>query len=212
MKRIMALMLALLTLLSLVACSSDGEEDGGSSIDMSVSNNDLVYRPDENPNEDAFYYEYINGNEIAITGYAGSHKLHAITIPDAIDERKVTAIHASAFKSATNVNAITMPNTVTEIGDMAFYGCTELTAINMPIQYYGHGLNTKIGFDGYNDVKTKKYPNGQPNMMIARSINAGTSFRRPYPFVQRCGKNAKLPAEAAMATSLQGAIDSIVNS
>ena len=81
-----------------------------------------------------------------------------------------------------------------------------------PIQYYGHGLNTKIGFDGYNNVKTKKYPNGQPNMMIARSINAGTSFRQPYPFVQRCGKNAKLPAEAAMAASLQDAIDSIVNS
>ena len=80
-----------------------------------------------------------------------------------------------------------------------------------PIQYYGRGLNTKIGFDGYNDVKTKKYPNGQPNMMIARSINAGTSFRRAYPFVERCGKNAKLPAEAAMAASLQGAIDSIVN-
>lgn len=80
-----------------------------------------------------------------------------------------------------------------------------------PIQYYGHGLNTKIGFDGYNDVKTKKYPNGQPNMMIARSINAGTSFRRAYPFVERCGRNAKLPAEAAMAASLQGAIDSIVN-
>lgn len=80
-----------------------------------------------------------------------------------------------------------------------------------PIQYYGGTLNTKIGFDGYNNVKTKKYPKGQPNMMIARSINAGTSFRRKYPFVERAGNNAKPIAEAAMALSLQGAIDAVVN-
>ena len=29
--------------------------------------------------------------------------------------------------------------------------------------------NVKIGFDGYNLIKTKKYPNGQPNAMIARA-------------------------------------------
>ena len=79
-----------------------------------------------------------------------------------------------------------------------------------PIQHYGRGLNTKVGFDGYNSVKTKKYPNGQPNMMIARSINAGTSFRNKFPFVERAANNSKLLAEEAMATSLQGAINAIV--
>lgn len=81
-----------------------------------------------------------------------------------------------------------------------------------PIQRYGRGLNTKVGFDGYNDVVTKKYPKGQPNMMIARAINAGTSFREKFPFVERAGKNSKAPAEAIMAENLQSAIDSVVNS
>lgn len=80
-----------------------------------------------------------------------------------------------------------------------------------PIQYYGRGLNTKVGFDGYNSVKTKKYPKGQPNMMIARSINAGTSFRNKFPFVERAAKNSKMLAEAAMASTLQGAINAVVN-
>ena len=80
------------------------------------------------------------------------------------------------------------------------------------IKNYEHGLNTKVGFDGYNSVVTKKYPKGQPNMMIARSINAGTSFRNKYPFVERSARMSKDEAEAVMAASLQKYIDDIVNS
>ena len=68
------------------------------------------------------------------------------------------------------------------------------------------GLNTKIGFDGYNSVKTKKYPKGQPNMMIARSINSGTSFRNKFPFVERAAQNAESRAVTAMSRSLQESI------
>lgn len=46
-----------------------------------------------------------------------------------------------------------------------------------------HGLNVKIGFDGYNDVITKRWPKGQPNAMIARALNSGTSFLRKNPFM-----------------------------
>ena len=46
-----------------------------------------------------------------------------------------------------------------------------------------HGWDVKLGFDGYNRIVTKKYPKGQPNAMIARSINSGTSFMRSYPFM-----------------------------
>ena len=43
-------------------------------------------------------------------------------------------------------------------------------------------LNVKVGFDGYNDIKTRKYPNGQPNAMVARVFNYGTSHNRKQPF------------------------------
>ena len=45
--------------------------------------------------------------------------------------------------------------------------------------------NVKIGFDGYNRVKTKRWPSGQPNMMVARSIESGTSWMTKQPFMRK---------------------------
>ena len=56
----------------------------------------------------------------------------------------------------------------------------------------------KIGFDGYNSVRTKKYPGGQPNAMIARSVNTGSSFRAATHFADRAARNSKARAEKAM--------------
>ena len=46
-----------------------------------------------------------------------------------------------------------------------------------------NGYNVKCGFDGYNSVVTPKYPKGQPNAMIARSVNKGTSSMVAQPFM-----------------------------
>ena len=48
----------------------------------------------------------------------------------------------------------------------------------------GGNIDTSIGFDGYNLLKTKKHPGGQPNRLIARSIESGTSFQMKHPFVR----------------------------
>lgn len=55
-------------------------------------------------------------------------------------------------------------------------------------------INRKIGFDGYNTVKTKKYPKGQPNVMIARAIESGSSVRDKTPFVRPAVNAAKAEA------------------
>ena len=47
----------------------------------------------------------------------------------------------------------------------------------------GKEINTKVGFSGYNAVKTKRWPNGQPNIMIAAVCNHGNSntmVRQPF--------------------------------
>lgn len=54
--------------------------------------------------------------------------------------------------------------------------------------------NVKVGFDGYNKVKTKKYPNGQPNVMIARATESGSSVREKTPFVRPAVTAATKPA------------------
>lgn len=71
-------------------------------------------------------------------------------------------------------------------------------------------INTKIGFDGYNSVKSKKYPNGQPNSLIARAIESGTSMRPKTRFVANATKAAKGPAEKAMAEQFDKDIKQIM--
>lgn len=70
----------------------------------------------------------------------------------------------------------------------------------------GQTINTKIGFDGYNATKTKKYPSGQPNAMIARSVESGTSFRRKNRFIKRAVDRARPAAEKAIADRFDAAI------
>ena len=72
-------------------------------------------------------------------------------------------------------------------------------------------INTHVGFDGYNSVESKQYPNGQPNAMLARSINSGSSTRRKIPFMSRALKNAKDKAQSAMAARLDADIETIIN-
>lgn len=44
--------------------------------------------------------------------------------------------------------------------------------------------NVKLGFDGYNQIKTKKYPKGQPNQLIARVTESGSSYMDKIPFIR----------------------------
>lgn len=63
-----------------------------------------------------------------------------------------------------------------------------------------HGyIHVKVGMDGYNATTSKTWPKGQPNAMIARSIEVGTSFLQPHPFIAPAVRATKASAEAAMA-------------
>lgn len=58
--------------------------------------------------------------------------------------------------------------------------------------------NVKLGFDEYNAVKTRKFPKGQPNAMIARSVEGGTSFMPKHPFVAPAIRKTRAAAEKKM--------------
>lgn len=66
-----------------------------------------------------------------------------------------------------------------------------------PIQNDDGYVNVKLGFDGYNSVKTKKYPNGQPNALIARVTNSGSSYRQKTRFVDKAVSSTQKQAEKA---------------
>lgn len=69
---------------------------------------------------------------------------------------------------------------------------------------------TTVGFDGYNSVKTKGYPKGQPNAMIARAVESGSSARRKTPFVRPAVNRVKERAIQRMADKLDETINQIM--
>lgn len=70
--------------------------------------------------------------------------------------------------------------------------------------------DVKIGFNGYNALKTKKWPSGQPNQMVARSIESGTTWMRKNPFIRRAASKSKKKAEAAMKKSVIDKVEEIM--
>lgn len=78
------------------------------------------------------------------------------------------------------------------------------------MQYENGAWNVKIGFEGYNDVKTKTYQNGQPNALIARSVESGTSIREKTPFIAPAVKICRKNAQKAMEVTIQEQIEAIM--
>lgn len=79
------------------------------------------------------------------------------------------------------------------------------------MRHDGTEINVKLGFDGYNTIKTKTWPNGQPNAMIARTIDSGNSFTPATHFISKATKQAKPIAEKAMQFRLENDIKQTMN-
>lgn len=71
-------------------------------------------------------------------------------------------------------------------------------------------INTKCGFEGYNSVHTAKYPNGQPNAMIANAVNSGTSRRPKTNFVGKAIKQSNEAAKSAMAARFDADMEKLI--
>ena len=69
--------------------------------------------------------------------------------------------------------------------------------------------HVKLGFDGYNDIKTKKYPKGQPNVMIARAIESGSSIRDKHPFIRPATNKSRKSAEKRAQTIIDEEINAL---
>lgn len=74
----------------------------------------------------------------------------------------------------------------------------------------GWGWSTMVGFVGYNSQQTDDYPLGQPNAMIAASIEGGTSFRQKNPFITRALRKSQKAADEAMKAKADAVISEIM--
>ena len=73
----------------------------------------------------------INNGTITITRYIGFGGAVSIAIPSTLNNLPVTTIGQDAFESI-NMTSVTIPDSVTIIGDAALGGCTNLTSIIIP--------------------------------------------------------------------------------
>ena len=81
-------------------------------------------------------YAVNDDNEtVKITGYTGSKK--ELTIPDKIDDMPVTVIGKGAFYDNHYIEKVTLPDTITHIGESSFMNCDRMTEI-----YLGKSLKT----------------------------------------------------------------------
>ena len=64
-------------------------------------------------------------------------------------------------------------------------------------------ISAKVGFDGYNDVKTESWPQGQPTRMIAGACESGSPAMLKQPFIRPTVKRVK----GAVLTEMEIAAD-----
>lgn len=76
-------------------------------------------------------YEYrVYMNKIVISRYTGHD--NDVVIPEKIKGKNVDIIDSNSFSYNTDLRSVTVPDTVTEIDEDAFAGCTGLTLLSIP--------------------------------------------------------------------------------
>ncbi len=131
MKKIFLRAVVLLLVLSLAisafaSCGSD-EDSGTQSEKEGV---DSESSPDEEGSEGLVFSQFPDGTYGVTAG--NTKHLNKIVIPSTYNGKAVTQILPEAFKNATNLVSITIPDSITNIGYAAFSGCTNLTSIDIP--------------------------------------------------------------------------------
>ncbi len=121
-------------------------------IENNAGSNIIVKVEFSRKSESGFTYKVISSNNIAITGYQGTDSV--ITIPSKITdngvEYTVTSIGDRAFDGNSDIKSVTIPNTVTNIGESAF-SYPDLTSLTVP-----NSVKT-IGEYAFSDVKNVVY-------------------------------------------------------
>lgn len=100
--------------------------------------------------------------------------------------------HAESYHKGATMNGVT---TAQKRGLQEGFGIAKM-------KKDGSFINVKLGVDGYNSQVTDKYPNGQPNAMIARSLESGSSFRVKHPIFAPAVRATRSRAEQAMGKKL----------
>lgn len=122
---------------------------------------------------------------------------------------KIVANETKSALESLPVDNSTAKETRRSINELQKQGLIHSFGI-APLRRDGDFINVKTGFDGYNRLITRNFPLGQPNVMIARSLESGTSFMPKNRVISRATNRAKKACEQAMKDSLEENIQKLM--
>lgn len=124
---------------------------------------------------------------------------------------------ADVMADAIRAEIQALPVTTQRFGSGIIKGVTSVQKAGLldgfgitPMQERNGKYDVKIGFNGYNKQRTKKYPSGQPNSVIARSVCSGNSFREKNNFVGRAIRKHRKDCLEAMREKATEKINQIM--
>ncbi len=136
----LTMMSAALSMLALPASAETEETVYG------VSDPTTTTIPEDADFKEDFIYS-IYDNKVSITKFNSAFEV-SVEIPDTINGYPVIAIEENAFGDCTVLTGITIPSSVTSIGNFAFSGCTSLKSVEIA------GENVKFGTDVFEDCES----------------------------------------------------------
>ena len=127
--------------------------------------------------EDGIYYNIVNEtpeilSEVAVTFKVQNNATYSgdMVIPETVmhngTEYTVTCIHWQAFRYCSNLNSVSIPNTILTICGNAFEGCTKLTEILIPESVKSIDTSALIGCSNIISIKVdenNKYYDSRKN-------------------------------------------------
>lgn len=127
-------------ILAAVLCASVAFASAGCGCQKSKTEDDATKSSDNAPGykveptdpslvKGDFGYYHLNENEVKVTQYNGKSK--KVEIPASVDGAAVTVIERDLFKES-DIESVTIPDSVTEIQDYAFARCNSLKEIVIP--------------------------------------------------------------------------------
>ena len=123
-----SMMMFLVMLLVIVACGSDNENEDTVSVSLTETN-----LTEDGYFDGMLYYKIISNSPLEVAVNKADKSVVNVEIPSTVSingkKYKCTSIFKDAFKKCHGLISISIPNSVTIIGDEAFYDCINLDKV-----------------------------------------------------------------------------------
>ena len=143
MKKLLALILAALMIVTLSACAEKGNENTSDLKDYLLKDEIVnhIYFPETG---ETFYFDQVDSETVTITAYSCGNALHELKIPETLDGKTVVGISVQAFKECNSITKVIIPATVKTIDRYAFANCALISELTIPatVQSIGEGAFT----------------------------------------------------------------------